>query len=113
MRRLAGLELREVCVECPQRLGALESLLRYFYYGRQPHRERRPLPVDALHGQVAAHQPAEVAADRQPQPGPAVPGPGGGLGLGERLEQLTQLLLRQQLGPVGAVVQVEVRVRPP
>ena len=45
------------------------------------------------YGQVAAHQPAEVAADRQPQPGPAVLAPGGRLGLGERLEQPPELLL--------------------
>src|SRR6476620_3072532 len=60
----------------------------------QPDGERRAPAVDTGDGEVAAHQPAEVAADREAQPGPAVPGSGAGLGLGERLAQPAQLLLR-------------------
>src|SRR6187402_3429749 len=56
------------------------------------HEEGRARAVDALDGQVAAHQVAEVAADRQPEAGPAVPAPGRCLGLGERLEQPPELL---------------------
>ena len=55
--------------------------------------ERRALAVDALDGQVAAHQPAEVPADGQAQPGPAVLGSGASLGLGECLEETAQLFL--------------------
>src|SRR3954452_8588460 len=63
------------------------------HYGRQPHGERRALAVGALHRQVAAHQPAEVTANGQPQPGPAVPGSRAGLGLRERLKQPPKLRL--------------------
>ena len=46
---------------------------------------------DGFDGQVAAHQPRQPAADRQPQPGAAeVPGDGA-VGLGERLEQRVEL----------------------
>jgi hypothetical protein len=38
-------------------------------HGRQPHPERGALAVGALDGEVAAHQPADVAADRETQPG--------------------------------------------
>ena len=68
---------------------------------RQGDGERRALAVGAGDSQVAAHQPAEVAADRQPESGPTVLAPGGGLGLGERLEEPPELLLRHPDPGVG------------
>src|SRR5688572_980702 len=61
--------------------------------GWQGHGEDGALFKDAGNRQVAAHQSAEVAADRESQPGPAVLPTGAGFGLGERLEQPPELLL--------------------
>jgi hypothetical protein len=51
------------------------------------------LAVDALDGQIAAHEAAEMAADGEAQAGPAVLAPGGRFGLGDRLEQPPELRL--------------------
>jgi hypothetical protein len=42
----------------------LSGTPRLLDHGRQPHRERGAASVGALDGEVAAHQPAEVAGDR-------------------------------------------------
>ena len=51
-----------------------------------------PRPCFALDGDVAAHHPAEPAAERQAEAGAAVLARGGGVGLGESLEELCELL---------------------
>src|SRR5262245_21860363 len=68
---------------------------------RQPYRKGGALAVDALDGQVAAHQAAEVAADREAEASPAVLTPSTRFRLGERLEETAELLLRHPDTGVG------------
>src|SRR5688500_1836808 len=66
---------------------------RVLSVGWQEHGEGGALFIDAGDRQVAAHQSAEVAADRESQPGSAVPPAGAGFSLGERLKQPPEPLL--------------------
>jgi hypothetical protein len=61
---------------------------------RQKNRERRALPWRTLDGNVTAHQPAEVPADREAKARAAIPTRGRGISLGEGLEELAHLLGR-------------------
>src|SRR5215212_9642931 len=77
----------------PRMSGRYQWLLSVWRAGGHPHREGGALAVDAGGGQVAAHQAAKVAADRQSQPGATVLACRTGLGLTERLEEPPQHLL--------------------
>ncbi len=57
-------------------------------------RERRAGAGDALEGEVAAHEPRQPPADREPEARAAVLARRGAVGLRERLKQLALLLLR-------------------
>src|SRR6187549_2494363 len=77
----------------PPELSRRSGRRRLSHRMRHPHRERRPLAVDAGDGDVAAHHAAEMARDGEAQAGPAVLAPRARFRLGERLEQPGELLL--------------------
>src|SRR5947209_228322 len=62
------------------------GLLRGEQHTRQPDGERRARPRLALHGDVPAQQPAELAGERQPEPRAAVAGARSRLRLGDAAE---------------------------
>jgi hypothetical protein len=69
--------------------------------GRQADGEGRPLARYARHPDIAAHQPAQPAADREPEPGPAELPRRRRVGLGEFLEQPAELFLGHADAGVG------------
>ena len=83
----------------PRREGRLAGIRRRLQANLEP--EGRSAVERAVHADLAAHQPDQLPADRQPQPGAAVLAGGGGIGLAERAEDLRLGLLRDADAGVG------------